>query len=62
MLTTRQGSLHWVFPNWRIRLHDQIDALRRAGYVWFVHLLEPVPPTVAVKDRPGLWNWEGELR
>jgi putative protease len=59
---TRYGSLHWVFPNWRIRLQDQMDALRRAGYRRFVHLLEPVPATVQMKDRPGLWNWEGELK
>ena len=60
--TTRHGSLYWVFPNWRIRLHDQVDALRRAGYAWFIHLLEPVPEAVQLKDRPGLWNWEGELK
>ena len=60
--TTRHGSLHWVFPNWRIRLQDQVEALRRAGYAWFIHLLEPVPDSVQLKDRPGLWNWEGELK
>jgi hypothetical protein len=24
-------------------------------------LMEPVPKTVQLKDRPGLWNWEGKL-
>jgi putative protease len=60
--TTRHGSLHWVFPNWKIRLLDQVEALRRAGYAWFIHLMEPVPKGVQLKDRPGLWNWEGELK
>lgn len=60
--TVRYGPLHWVFPNWRIRLQDHEAALRRAGYAWFVQLLEPVPDAVRLKDRPGLWNWEGELK
>jgi putative protease len=60
--TTRHGSLHWVFPNWRVRLQDHVETLRRAGYSWFVHLMEPVPKGVQLKDRPGLWNWEGELK
>ncbi len=60
--TVRYGPLHWVVPNWRIRLQDHEAALRRAGYAWFVHLLEPVPETVRLKDRPGLWNWEGGLK
>ena len=55
------GSLYWVFPNWRLDLRDQLDRLRRAGYGLFVHLMEAVPTTVRLKDRPGLWNWEGEL-
>jgi putative protease len=57
----RYGSLYWVFPNWRIDLRNQMDRLNRAGYSLFVHLMEVVPTTVRLKDRPGLWNWEGEL-
>jgi hypothetical protein len=38
-----------------------MENLRRAGYVLFAHLMEPVPKTVHLKDRPGLWNWEGKL-
>jgi putative protease len=60
--TTRHGSLYWVFPNWRLELRDQMENLRRAGYVLFAHLMEPVPKTVQFKDRPGLWNWAGELQ
>jgi putative protease len=57
----RYGSLYWVFPNWRIDLRNQLDRLHRAGYSLFVHLFEPVPSAIRLKDRPGLWNWEGEL-
>jgi len=58
----RHGSLYWVFPNWELDLREQTETLRRAGYRLFVHLVEPVPPAVKRKDRPGLWNWAGELR
>jgi putative protease len=58
----RYGTLYWVFPNWRLDLQDQMERLRRAGYCLFVHLIEAVPRTVQLKDRPGLWNWEGELQ
>jgi putative protease len=54
--------LHWVFPNWRLDLQDQKELLRNAGYCLFVHLLEPVPKTVQLKDRPGRWNWLLELQ
>jgi putative protease len=55
--TARYGSQYWVFPNWRLDLRDQRENLRRAGFSLFVHLVEPVPQAVALKDRPGLWNW-----
>jgi hypothetical protein len=38
-----------------------MSRLRRAGYGLFVHLIEPVPEAVRLKDRPGLWNWAGDL-
>ncbi len=57
----QHGSLYWVFPNWELDLREQTEALRRAGYCLFVRLVEPVPAAVRRKDRPGLWNWSGEL-
>jgi len=57
----RHGSLYWVFPNWELDLRAQAETLRRAGYRLFVHLVEPVPPGVKKKNRPGLWNWAGDL-
>jgi putative protease len=58
---TRYGSINWVFPNWRLDLQDQKESLRAAGYVLFIQMVEPVPKTVRLKDRPGGWNWRGEL-
>jgi putative protease len=57
----RYGPLYWVFPNWELDLRKQTDALGRAGYRLLVHLVEPLPPTIQRKERPGLWNWGGEL-
>lgn len=48
----------WVFPNWKIDLSEKGDVLREAGYELFVHMMEPVPPVIGLKVRPGLWNWE----
>jgi putative protease len=52
---------YWVFPNWKLDLGIKRKALEKAGYRLFVHLLEPIPKDVALKKRPGLWNWELEL-
>jgi len=54
----RYESGYWVFPNWVVDLTAKVDELRRAGYRLFVYLQEPVPAGVAMKKRPGLWNWE----
>jgi U32 family peptidase len=52
------GQNYWVYPNWAFDMTGQVDILRKAGYSLFVHLHEPVPPGVLMKQRPGLWNWE----
>jgi U32 family peptidase len=54
----RYGPDEWVFPNWKIDLTEKKDALKRAGYQVFIHLVEPVPQAISLKSRPGLWNWE----
>lgn len=47
----------WVYPNWKLDIREKKEALRKAGYSMFVHLSEPVPETVQLKKRPGVWNW-----
>jgi putative protease len=54
-------SDYWVYPNWKLDLRTRRKALENAGYRLFVHLMEPIPKDVALKKRPGLWNWELEL-
>ncbi len=54
----RHGDLFWIFPNWRIDLEAHTEALRRMGYRLLIHLREPVPPGVKIKQRAGLWNWK----
>ena len=56
------GPDYWIFPNWRLDLSDRRNRLRRAGVQIFAHLEEPVPPSVSLKMRPGLWNWEVGLK
>ncbi|MBF0450102.1 MAG: U32 family peptidase [Candidatus Magnetomorum sp.] len=50
--------LHWIFPNWPIDITRYKNELIKAGYTLFAHLIEPVPKTIEIKARPGIWNWE----
>jgi len=52
---------HWVFPNWKIDLKSQKKLLEKAGYLMFIDLVEPIPKTVKLKNRKGLWNWDISL-
>ena len=52
----------WIYPNWTLDLTAHETVLTRAGYRLLVQLDEPVPAGVAVKPRPGLWNWNLTLR
>ncbi len=54
----RYGENTWVYPNWRLNLAPEKEALIQAGYRLFVTMDEPVPPQVRMKDRPGWWNWK----
>jgi putative protease len=58
----RWEDTFWVYPNWRLDLGGQRRVLEKAGYRRFVHLEEPLPGTVKLKNRPGLWNWNVGLK
>ncbi|MBT8342931.1 MAG: U32 family peptidase [Desulfatitalea sp.] len=58
----RYGSLYWIFPNWPITLRVAQESLIKAGFRLFVHLEEPVPKDIRLKQRPGKWNWEIGLK
>lgn len=51
-------SNYWVYPNWGLNLEAFHQQLETAGFRRFIHLTEPVPPGVFLKDRPGNWNWK----
>lgn len=51
------GSDDWIFPNWKLDFGEKRTLLEKAGISVFAHLDEPVPPSVRLKERPGLWNW-----
>ncbi len=53
----RHGPDYWIFPNWKLDLTEKRRQLQNAGIEMFAHLDEPVPKTVTIKKRPGLWNW-----
>ncbi len=50
-------SNFWIYPNWKLDLTAFHQELERAGYQCFVHLIELVPQSIPMKDRPGAWNW-----
>ena len=53
----QHGPDYWTYPNWKLDLIEKRKQLQNAGIEMFAHLDEPVPKTVAMKKRPGLWNW-----
>lgn len=56
------GTDYWVYPNWELDLRPSRDELIKAGFRLMVRLEEPVPRNIALKRRPGMWNWNIELR
>lgn len=58
----KHGSDYWVFPNWKLDLNSKRQALIEAGYRFFMRLEEPIPAKIALKKRPGLWNWKVGLK
>jgi putative protease len=58
----KYDSDYWVYPNWKIDLKRHKKLLERAGYQLFVDLIEPIPQTVKLKKRQGLWNWDISLK
>lgn len=53
----KYGSNFWIYPNWIIDLTDKKKELLKAGYSMFVHLIEPLPADIRMKQREGKWNW-----
>lgn len=58
----KYGDDFWLFPNWKVDIGRKRELLAKAGYTFFVHLSEPVPRAIKIKQRPGLWNWKLGLK
>lgn len=58
---TTIGENTWVFPGWPMDITTHQDLLASAGYTGFIHIHEPVPQQVTLKQRPGNWNWHLSL-
>ena len=52
----------WVFPNWRLDLKSKVKELARVGYKMTINLVEPIPRGMIMKKRPGMWNWNVDLK
>jgi putative protease len=52
----------WVFPNWRLDLKSKVKELARVGYKMTINLVEPIPRGMKMKKRPGMWNWNVDLK
>ncbi|MEW6670484.1 MAG: peptidase U32 family protein [Thermodesulfobacteriota bacterium] len=57
----KYSGSYWIFPNWELDIRSREKELQQAGYRLFVHMQEPIPKGIKLKDRPGLWNWDLEL-
>jgi putative protease len=54
----KHGSCIWIYPNWGIDILSEKEKLKKAGYKFFVNMIEPIPKEVYLKIRPGRWNWD----
>ena len=54
----KYGRNFWVYPNWKIDIRNRKKELIQAGFSLFIRISEPVPRGIALKKRPGQWNWE----
>ncbi|MDD6181340.1 MAG: U32 family peptidase [Desulfovibrionaceae bacterium] len=55
------GGNVWLYPGWPLNLTEKRPDLEAAGYSFFVHIQETVPPGLPELRRNGLFNWEGAL-
>ncbi len=55
------GENVWLYPGWPLNLEEKIPELLKAGYSFFARLEENPPPGLSQPERPGLFNWAGQL-
>lgn len=58
---SKHSQNYYIFPNWPLDLTAKKEILIKAGFSLLVHMQEPIPKGVHMKNRPGLWNWSLKL-
>lgn len=56
-----RGGLTWIFPGWQLDWSSKRAQLAKAGYSFFAWMEETPPKDLPRLDRPGLFNWSGQL-
>ena len=55
------GQNVWVYSGWPLDLTGKRRELEAAGYSFFVHMPEKLPPKLPEARRSSLFNWDGSL-
>lgn len=56
------GGNVWLYPGWTLNLCEKKASLATAGYSFFAWLDEKPPSRLPLAPRPGLFNWNNELK
>ncbi len=56
------GGTIWLYPAWTLNLCDKKPELVQAGFSFFAWMDERPPASLPMTNRPGLFNWENELK
>ena len=55
------GQNVWIYAGWPLDLTGKRQELEAAGYSFFAHMSEKLPPKLPEARRSSLFNWDGEL-
>ncbi|MBQ7739189.1 MAG: U32 family peptidase [Desulfovibrionaceae bacterium] len=55
------GQNSWIYPAWPLDFKDKQAELLNAGYCFFATILENQPQNLPVANRPGHFNYDGQL-
>lgn len=56
------GGAIWLYPSWTLNLCEKRQELAGAGYSFFAWLDDRPPAGLPPARRPGLFNWDNELK
>lgn len=59
--TAEHDGSTWIYPGWQLDLRQKRKELEKAGFSFFAVFNEPAPKRLPLSNRPGLFNWNGQL-